>query len=60
MNWKKWDEYIWVNMSNGHTIEINKNSSSICYRVPEQEDNILIKYFKSASEAVVFIEELIK
>jgi len=60
MNWKKWDDSTWVNMSNGHTIELNRKDSYVCYRVPKQEDNNLIKYFKSVSEAVAFIEELIK
>lgn len=65
MNWKKWDEDTWVNMSNGHMLNIqsDKQDFGVLYfslgerRLGNQD---FTKTFPTLTEAVAFIEELIK
>lgn len=62
MNWKKWDDDTWVNMSNGHMLEIEVNELGIevYYNAPEKNECVVFRQVKSRAEAVAFIEELIK
>ncbi len=62
MNWKKWDENTWINMSNGHLLEIEDGEIGVevYYNTPESEGCVCFRRFNSISEAVAFIEELIK
>lgn len=62
MNWKKWDEDTWVNMSNGHKIEIQKtiDPNQLCVSFNDGLTHLAVKNFFTKAEAVAFIEELIK
>ena len=65
MNWKKWDENTWINMSNGHLLIIYTDSQGIgvlyfLYGERRIGNQAITKCFKERSEAVAFIEELIK
>lgn len=67
MNWKKWDENGWINMSNGHLLIIYTDSQGIgVLYFMDGERRIgnkaltLTKNFKERADAVAFIEELIR
>ncbi len=65
MNWKKWDENTWINMSNGHLLIIYTDSQGVevLYFTDAErriENQKITKCVKDHAEAVAFIEELIK
>lgn len=62
MSWKKWDEDTWINISNGHTLEIDVNALGVevYYYAPEKEQCVVFQQFTSKAEAAAFVEELIK
>lgn len=67
MNWKKWDDNTWINMSNGHTLEVHEYSNGnnvlmfcVVYKLAGTHKWERDKDFDSKEKAVAFIEELIK
>lgn len=69
MNWKKWDENNWVNVDNGHIIEVTEElncgyykteaSNCVYYRVPGLQYHVLKRAHKTRAEAEEFIKKLI-
>ena len=66
MNWKKWDENTWINMSNMVAVQIKMYPEYhlVVAHTNAQEDSesglFYSKRFKTRAEAEAFIEELIK
>lgn len=60
MNWKKWDENTWINMSNGHKLVFCKKDVKVMYVCGITDNIIESKLFNSRSEAVAFIEALLE